>query len=118
MFDDALRKLRDDDASLFEVVAADLQYLLTLKRRAELPQVRWGIAQSAFPNATGEVRSHITGRPEFVRTLFGMPSDESICVFAVLGDKNTPEGAQGNDWYDSAVPVLDEVWRRVLDAPS
>lgn len=71
--------------------------------------------QSAFPDATGEVRSHIPGRTEFVRTLFAMPADESVCLFAVMGDKNTDDGKQGNDWYDGAVPLLDEVWRRVSD---
>lgn len=115
MFDDGLRALRVANQELFEVVAADMQYLLTLKRKAELPQVRWGIAQSEFPDITGEVRSHIVGQQEFVRVLFVMPPDESICVFAVIGDKNTDGGSQGNDWYDNAVPILDEVWRRVLD---
>jgi len=114
MFQDSLEQLRATDPELFEVVAGDLQYLLTLQREAELPQVLWRIAQSDFPDATGEVRSHIPGRPEFVRTLFAMPEDASVCVFAVVGDKNTPDGPQGNDWYDGAVPLLDEVWRRVL----
>ena len=114
MFDDSLEQLCASDADLFVVVAADIEYLLRLKRKAELPQVRFGIAQSEFPNITGEIRSHIPGRPEFVRILFAMPADESICVFAVMGDKNAPEGAQGDDWYDEAVPILDEVWRRVL----
>ena len=113
MFDDSLEQLHATDSELFETVAADIGYLLRLKRAAELPQVRWRIAQSEFPDVTGEVRSHLAGRPEFVRTLFVMPEDESICLFAVLGDKNTAEGAQGSEWYDSAVPLLDEVWRRV-----
>lgn len=113
MFDDSLVALRAADPELFEVVAADLQYLLERKREAELPQVRWGIAQSDFTDLTGEVRSHIPSHQEFVRTLFVMPPDEWICVLAVMGDKNTAGGAQGNDWYDSAVPILDEVWRRV-----
>lgn len=115
MFQDSLVQLRATDVELFEVVAADLEYLLRLKRAAELPQVRWRIAQSAFPDVTGEVRSHITGLGEFVRTLFVMPEDESICVLALMGDKNATEGAQGNDWYNVAVPLLDEVWRRVND---
>ena len=114
MFDDGLRALRAANQELFEVVATDIEYLLTLKRGAELPQVRWGIAQSDFSDITGEIRSHIVGEPEFVRTLFVMPPDESICVFTLIGDKNTDEGSQGSDWYDSAVPILDEVWRRVL----
>lgn len=112
-FNDALAALRASNLELFEVVAADVQYLLTLKRKAELPQVRWGLAQSDFPDVTGEIRSHIAGKPEFVRVLFIVPPDESICVFAVIGDKNAEGGIQGNDWYDQAVPILDEVWRRV-----
>jgi len=118
MFQDGLERLRASDADLFIVVAADIEYLLRLRRKAELPQVRFGIAQSAFPDVTGEIRSHIAGRPEFVRILFAMPADESICVFAIIGDKNSPEGAQGDDWYDEAVPILDEVWRRVLAEPA
>jgi len=114
MFQDSLEVLRAADAEMFEVVAADIQYLLELKRKAELPQVLWGIAQSDFPQLTGEVRSHILGRPAFIRTLFVMPEDESICVFAVMGDKNAPDGTQGNDWYDAAVPILDAVWRSVI----
>jgi hypothetical protein len=31
-----------------------------------------------------------------------------------MGDKNTAAGPQGDDWYDEAVPMLDEVWRQVL----
>jgi len=117
MFLDSLKQLHDTDAELFEVVAADLEYLIKLKREAELPQVRWRIAQSEFPDDTGEVRSHIPGRPEFIRTLFAMPADESVCVFVLMGDKNTPEGLQGEVWYDGAVPLLDEVWRRVRAQP-
>ncbi len=114
MFQDSLAVLRATDAEMFEVVAADIQYLLELKRDAELPQVRWGIVQSSFSPLTGEVRSHIVGRPAFIRTLFVMPEDESICVFAVMGDKNAPDGTQGNDWYDVAVPILDAVWQSVI----
>jgi len=114
LFDDSVKQLRVADPELFEIVAADVGYLLRVKRAAELPQVRWRIAQSAFPDVTGEVRSHIAGRQEFVRTLFAMPQDESICVLAVMGDKNTATGAQGGDWYDHAVPLLDEAWRRAL----
>lgn len=44
----------------------------------------------------------------------GTPEDESICVFAVMGDKNTSDGLQGSDWYDEAVPIVDAVWRQVL----
>lgn len=112
LFDDSVKQLRAADPELFEVVAADIGYLLRVKRAAELPQVRWRIAQSAFPDVTGEVRSHIPGHPEFVRTLFAMADDESICVLAVMGDKNTSEGAQGGEWYDRAVPLLDQAWRR------
>lgn len=79
--------------------------------------MRWRLAQSKYPDDTGEVRSHIPGRPEFVRTLFAMPPDESVCVFALMGDKNTEEGLQGDDWNDGAVPLLDEVWRRVKGEP-
>lgn len=115
LFDDSVLQLRRIDPELFEIVAADITYLLRLKRSAELPQVRWRIAQSEFPEVTGEVRSHIAGRTEFVRTLFAMPEDESACLFAVMGDKNTSRGALGNDWYDRAVPLLDEAWRRALE---
>ena len=60
----------------------------------------------------GEVRSHIPGRPEFVRTVFVMPEDESFCVFVLLGDKNsqTADAATGNDWYRAAIPLADELW--------
>lgn len=54
---------------------------------------------------------------EFVRILFVMPPDESICVFALIGDKNTDDGSQSNDWYDNAVSILDEVWRCVQAGP-
>ena len=115
MFQDSLVQLQQVDAELFEVVAADLRYLLEVKRKSELPQVRWGLAQSAFSDVVGEVRSHIPGHPEFIRTLFAMPADESVCVFVVMGDKNAEEGLVGDDWYDGAVPLLDEVWQRILD---
>lgn len=114
MFQDSLERLKDADPKLFEVVAVDVRYLLRMKRAAVMPQVRFGIAQSAYPDDTGEVRSHIPGHQEFVRTLFAMPADESVCLFAVLGDKNAPDDAHGNDWYDVAVPLLDEAWQRLL----
>jgi len=115
MVQDSLEQLRASDSELFEVVASDLMYLLRLKREAQLPQVRWGIAQSSFPSLTGEVRSHVAGRPEFIRTLFVMPRDESVCVFAVMADKNVAGGLKGDDWYDGAVPLLDDVWRKVSE---
>jgi len=34
----------------------------------------------------------------------------------VLGDKNTVGGAQGNAWYDQAVPIADEIWRSIVAA--
>lgn len=81
-----------------------------------LPQVRFGIAQSAFRDVLGEVRSHIPGEKAFVRTLFAMPRDEWCCAFLVIGNKNTSTvgGATGNAWYDEAVPIADEIWRGIL----
>ncbi|MBI4884030.1 MAG: hypothetical protein HY826_08250 [Actinobacteria bacterium] len=102
--------------ALFEVVAADLRYLLARRRDAQLPQVRFGIVQSAFPDLMGEVRSHIPGESAFVRTLFVMPDDETLCALLVMGDKNTEGGAQGNAWYDRAVPIADEIWRAIVAA--
>ncbi len=64
----------------------------------------------------GEVRSHIPGEPAFVRTLFVMPDDETLCALLVMGDKNTADGAQGNAWYDRAVPIADEIWRAIVAA--
>jgi hypothetical protein len=45
-----------------------------------------------------------------------MPEHETLCALLVMGDKNTPGGAQGNAWYDSAVPIADEIWRAILAA--
>ncbi|HDH03706.1 MAG TPA: hypothetical protein ENH15_05625, partial [Actinobacteria bacterium] len=88
-----LKALQKGDDELFVAVAADLRYLIELKRGAQLPQVRFGLAQSEY-DVIGEVRSHITGRPEFIRVLFAMPHDESLCAFLIMGDKNSQrEGA-------------------------
>ena len=116
LFLDSFRALQQGDPALFEVVAADLRYLLERRRDAQLPQVRFGIAQSAFREVMGEVRSHISGEPAFVRTLFVMPDDETLCALLVMGDKNTVDGAQGNAWYDRAVPIADEIWRAIVAA--
>jgi hypothetical protein len=116
LFLDSFRALQQADPALFEVVAADLRYLLERRRAAQLPQVRFSIVQSAFPDVMGEVRSHIPGEPAFVRTLFVMPDDETLCALLVMGDKNTLDGAQGNAWYDSAVPIADEIWRAIVAA--
>ena len=43
------------------------------------------------------------GEQAFVRTMFVMPDDETLCALLVLGDKNTVDGAQGNAWYHRAV---------------
>ena len=108
--------LRASDPTMFEVVAADIKYLLDRRHEALLPQVRFGIAQSAYRDVLGEVRSHIPGEKAFVRTLFAMPRDEWCCAFLVIGDKNTSTvgGATGNAWYDEAVPIADEIWRGIL----
>ncbi|MDZ7732650.1 MAG: hypothetical protein U5R31_05595 [Acidimicrobiia bacterium] len=50
----------------------------------------------------------------FVRTLFALPSDERVCAFLVLGDKNTDHGPSGNDWYDEAIPLADAMWAQIL----
>ena len=114
LFLDSFRALQLGDPALFEVVAADLRYLLERRRDAQLPQVRFGIVQSAFRDVMGEVRSHIPGESAFVRTLFVMPDDETLCALLVMGDKNTVDGAQGNAWYDRAVPIADEIWRAIM----
>ncbi len=116
LFLDSLKALQHTDPALFEVVAADLRYLVERRRDAQLPQVRFGIAQSAFRDVMGEVRSHIPGESAFVRTLFVMPDDETLCALLVMGDKNTVDGAQGNAWYDMAVPIADEIWRAIVAA--
>lgn len=114
LFVDGLKALQHGDAALFEVVVADLRYLLERRRHAQLPQVRFGIAQSAFRDVMGEVRSHVPGDQAFVRTLFVMPDDETLCALLVIGDKNTVDGARGNAWYDKAVPIADEIWRVIV----
>lgn len=114
-FTASLQRLQQLDAELFVTVAADLQYLIKSGRDAELPQVRFGLAQSRYAKIMGEVRSHIPGRPEFVRTIFVMPEDASFCVFLLLGDKNSQsaEAATGNDWYLRAIPLADQLWEEI-----
>lgn len=114
LFLDSLKALQRTDPPLFEVVAADLRYLLERRRDAQLPHVRFGIVQSAFRDVMGEVRSHIPDEPAFMRTLFVMPEDQTLCALLVMGDKNTADGAQGNAWYDRAVPIADEIWRAIV----
>ena len=116
LFLDSFRALQRGDPALFEVVAADVRYLLERRRESRLPQVRFGIVQSAFRDVMGEVRSHIPGESAFVRTLFVMPDDEWLCALLVMGDKNTADGAQGNAWYDRAVPIADEIWPAIAAA--
>jgi hypothetical protein len=112
----SLVALGNSDPTLFEVVAADIKYLIDRRHDALLPQVRFGIVQSAFPEVLGEVRSHIPGEQAFVRTLFAMPPDEWCCAFLVIGNKNTAAkgAATGNAWYDEAVPIADEIWRGIV----
>ena len=113
LFLDSLKALQRTDPALFEVAAADLRYLVERRRDAQLPQVRFGIAQSAFRDVMGEVRSHTPGESAFVRTLFVMPDDETLCALLVMGDKNNVDAAQGNAWYDMAVPIADEIWQAI-----
>ena len=96
------------------MVAAYLRYLLARGRDAQLPQVRFGIVQSAFRDVMGEVRSHIPGESAFVCTLFAMSDDEMVCAMLVMGDKNTAGGVQGNAWYRRAIPAEDEIWRAIV----
>jgi hypothetical protein len=40
-----------------------------------------------------------------------------VCTeLGIVRDKNTPDGAQGNAWYDRAVPIADEIWRAIMAA--
>jgi hypothetical protein len=107
--------LRTTDPTLFEVVAADIKYLIDRRHDALLPQVRFGLVQSAFSEVFGEVRSHIPGGRAFIRTLFAMPADEWCCAFLIIGDKNTQTegGATGNAWYNEAIPVAETIWRDI-----
>lgn len=116
MFTESLRALQRTDGELFEVVVADLRYLLARGRTAQLPQVRFGLRQSEFSETLGEVRSHVEGDERFIRILFAMPSNESCCAFLVMGDKNASatEARTGNDWYDVAIPLADAIWREIL----
>lgn len=58
------------------------------------------------------------GDQEFIRTIFALPVDESVCAFLVMGDKNSAgEGDRtGNAWYELAIPLADMVWGRILDS--
>ena len=115
LFTTSFQQLRATDNDLFIAVTADLRYLIEKRRSAELPQVRFGLAQSRYSDLMGEVRSHIHGRPAFVRTVFAMPEDKSVCAFLLLGDKNSQvaEATTGNDWYDKAIPLADSLWEKI-----
>ncbi len=115
LFAASFQRLRANDNDLFIAVAADLQYLIEKRHHALLPQVRFGLTQSQYPDQMGEVRSHISGQPAFIRTIFAMPEDESVCALLLLGDKNSqaPRAATGNDWYDKAIPLADSLWERI-----
>ena len=123
LFTVSLQRLRANNNDLFIAVAADLRYLIEKRRNALLPQVRFGLAQSRYSDLMGEVRSHISGQPVFIRTIFAMPVDGSVCAFLLLGDKNsqTANAATGNDWYDKAIPLADSLWKKISrdidDAP-
>ncbi len=119
-FTESLERLRASDPNLFIATAADLRYLIEKRRAAELPQVRFGLAQSRHRILMGEVRTHIPGHLAFVRTIFAMPSDESMCAFLLLGDKNSQAAgaAIGNDWYDEAVPLADSLWEALVASQS
>ncbi len=112
LFTTSFQQLRATDNDLFITVTADLRYLVEKRRSAELPQVRFGLAQSRYPDLMGEVRSHISGHLAFVRTIFAMPKDESVCAFLLLGDKNSQmaDATTGNYWYDQAIPRADALW--------
>ena len=115
LFTTSFRQLRATNSDLFIAVAADLRYLIEKRRSAELPQVRFGLAQSRYSDLMGEVLSHIQGHPAFVRTIFAMPEDKSVCAFLLLGDKNSQavEATTGNDWYDKAIPLADSLWEKI-----
>ena len=115
LFTASLQRLRDNDNDLFVAVAANLRYLIQRRRKAELPQVRFGLAQSRYRDLMGEVRSHIPGNPAYIRTIFALPDDESVCAFLLIGDKNSlgAKAATGNDWYDKAIPLADSQWMRI-----
>ncbi|MCY3609808.1 MAG: hypothetical protein OXG57_15345 [Acidimicrobiaceae bacterium] len=122
LFTESLERLRASDSDLFTATAADLRYLINRRRAAELPQVRFGLAQSRHHAVMGEVRTHIHGSVAFVRTICALPPDEAVCAFLLLGDKNsqTAGAVTGNDWYDEAIPLADSLWDalRATNPPS
>jgi hypothetical protein len=116
LFEDSFTRLRETDLDLSERAGTDIMYLVQEKHEAVLPQVRWRIAQSKFADIMGEIRTHRPGDDAFIRTLFVMPADESVCALLVMGDKNSGEenAATGNDWYDKAVPIADAIWEAIV----
>lgn len=119
LFTTSFLRLRVTDNNLFITVASDLRYLIEKRHSAELPQVRFGLVQSRFPDLMGEVRSHMPEHPAFGRTIFALPKDESVCLFLLLGDKNARSAgaATGNDWYDEAIPLADSLWEEFNQNP-
>jgi len=102
---------------VFIAVEADIRYLLEFGRGAVLPYVRHRIQQSSQYPDMSETRTSVTendGRTWVVRTLAVFADGDSVLALCVGGDKKAWEQIHpGKDWYDTWVPVADEVYARM-----
>lgn len=115
VFKRTAEQLALEGPDLWEGLRQTLIYLREFRRGAVAPDVRWGISQSVYGPNCGEVRwpdpevqSQFAG--DAWRGLFVAHPDDDWYVFTVLGNK----AGRGNAWYDSAVPLSDELASRAI----
>lgn len=107
-FTAAAHRLSTAEPVLWDGLREAIRYLTEFRHGAISPDVRWGIAQSAFGVNCGEIR---WPDPEIQREhpdhawrgLFVAHPNDVWYVFTILGNK----ARVGNAWYDEAVPVSD-----------
>lgn len=115
-FKAAAERIAADKPVLWDGIRETLTYLIHFRHQAIAPDVRWGIALSAYGRQCGEIR---WPDPEIQsdypndawRGLFVAHPNDDWYVFTVLGNK----ARSGNAWYDKAVPESDAVVDRAIE---
>jgi hypothetical protein len=102
-----------------DAVESGIDYLVTFGRSAQLDLVRHRIMTSNhFPDMS-EVRIRHQGEPYdlILRILTVFTRNDETLVVCVGGDKAKWARTNAADWYDTFVPIADQVFHRYNNLP-
>jgi hypothetical protein len=111
-----LKWLSDLPVEAADEVVSAMNYLTEFGRSAQLDLARHRIQTSKhFPHMS-EVRVRYRASPDdfILRVLTVFAENDSVLVVCFAGDKARWARDQQTDWYETAVPIADQVFDRYL----